>query len=131
MCGRLRDVELPVALCATAAVGSAFLFAHTGIPAWIPPALITRFGIPSPFSGMTRSAVALARGDLAGSFAWHPLGPFALATLAGAAAVCWYSLATGRRVDPVARALSSRALWALVVAAIVVVWVRQIVALPV
>mgnify|MGYP002778380261 CR=1 FL=1 len=33
------------------------------------------FGIPCPGCGLTRSFVAIARGQWAESFAWHPLGP--------------------------------------------------------
>lgn len=130
----MRDVRLralPVAVCATVIVALAFAFARSGIPAWIPPALLVRAGVASPFSGMTRSVVALARGDVGAAFAWHPLGPVAFLAIAVAAGAAWYSLVTGRRLEPVARAVRSRTLWAVVVVAILAAWVRQILVLEV
>jgi Protein of unknown function (DUF2752) len=41
-------------------------------------------GLPCPFCGMTRSLLALGRGDLSASVGFHPLGPvLLLAALAG------------------------------------------------
>jgi hypothetical protein len=48
-------------------------------PVLCPFRLLT--GLPCPFCGMTRSLLALGRGDVAASIALHPLGP-AVALLA-------------------------------------------------
>ena len=38
------------------------------------------FGIPCPLCGMTRAFMALAKGDIAGAFYYHPLWPLAIPT---------------------------------------------------
>lgn len=117
---RLLRVEVPFATLGAALVACAFLFSMTGIPRWIPSALMVRAGVPSPLTGMTRSFVALASGDIAAAFAWHPMGPLVFATcvaLPPVVAVWW---ARDRRWTPTATT------W--VVAALVVAagWARQI-----
>lgn len=43
--------------------------------------LLATTGVECPFCGMTRSSVALGRGDLHASLAHHPLGPLVLAAM--------------------------------------------------
>jgi hypothetical protein len=88
----LLRFEVPLGALGASLVALAFVFAHSGIPQWIPSAPITRIGVASPLTGMTRSFVALARGDAGDAFAWHPLGPACfVACLAAAvyALVAW------------------------------------------
>lgn len=76
----LLRVEVPLSVFGACMVALGFVFASAGIPAWIPPAPLVRLGIPSPLTGMTRSFVALASGDVGAAFSWHPLGPVLFAT---------------------------------------------------
>lgn len=117
---RLLRFEVPFAALGAVLVASAFVFSVAGIPRWIPPALIVRAGVPSPFTGMTRSFVALASGDITAAFAWHPLGPllFSICVVLPALVAVWWT--RDRRWAP------PRTTW--VVAALVVTgaWARQI-----
>ena len=64
-----------------------------GLPVLCPLRFLT--GLPCPGCGMTRSLVALAHGDLAGSLFFHPLGP----VVAVVAVLVWVrglEVATGR-----------------------------------
>ncbi|MGH2758290.1 MAG: DUF2752 domain-containing protein [Actinomycetota bacterium] len=125
----LLRLEIPLAVLCTAYLALAFAVSITGIPRWIPPALLVRAGLPSPLSGMTRSFVALASGDVASAFAWHPLGPalFTMCTVLPAIAVA--SWVHGRRPAALARLLRTRSLWLGVAGAFALAWVRQISAL--
>lgn len=121
--GHVLDRHLGVV--GAALVICAFVFAGTGIPAWIPQGALVANGIPSPLTGMTRSFVALAGGDVARAFAWHPLGPVAFGLCLVAAALGIGSL--WRPPSAVlTHAVSSRRMW--IVTALIVggVWVRQI-----
>lgn len=122
--------DFRVGAIASALLVLAFVFSATGIPRWIPPAPLAVAGIPSPLSGMTRSIVALAGGDLRAAFGWHPLGPPLFVSLLAASVVCALTLARGRRIGVLDRFLSRRAVWACVAAAFTLAWIRQIVALP-
>lgn len=125
----LLRLEAPFGLLGFVLVALAVTFAQQGIPGWIPPAAITRAGIPSPLAGMTRSFVSLAAGDAGRAFWWHPLGPLAFAVSAAAPLVAAVSLVRGRRIEALARLLSRRAFWAVVVLAVAAVWVRQAIVL--
>lgn len=77
---RAPAVELVAAgLClactGAVAVGALAGNAAAGVdgPVLCPFRLVT--GLPCPFCGMTRSLLALGRGDVAASVALHPLGP--------------------------------------------------------
>lgn len=104
------------------------VFAAQGrIPRWIPPAPMMMLGVPSPLTGMTRSFVALARGDLAGSLRWHPLGPALFVACLMAVAVPFVpSLRRGlaRLAVPGRRRTLAIVIVGLAMAA---AWVRQIV----
>ena len=67
-------------------VGAAAVLA---IAAAVPCAFHAIFGIRCPFCGMTRATLALARGDLAGSLAAHPLAPLVLLGFAWAFWLLW------------------------------------------
>jgi Protein of unknown function (DUF2752) len=70
-----------------AASAEGLLAAALAGAALVPPALAERgpnlclisrvIGRSCPACGMSRAWVAMAHGDVARSFAWHPLGPFA------------------------------------------------------
>lgn len=105
---RRRIPDLAVALFALAALaGAAWLTnvgatgVHTadgealGTLCWVRGLL----GFDCPFCGMTRSFVALAHGDLAGSLAFHPAGPLMMGWLA--VALLWIVVAAARREPPV------------------------------
>lgn len=100
-------------------VGLAVLFCLTGIPAWIPAAPLTIAGIASPLSGMTRSFVAMASGDVGAAFAWHPLGPPCFVACAAAPV-----LVVARVRLP--RPLATRAFATGLAAVFAAAWVRQI-----
>jgi hypothetical protein len=108
-----------LALLALAAAFSVF-----GIPP-LPPALIVALGVPSPLTGMTRSFVAMASGDIARAFWFHPLGPLTFVVCAIAATSAAMTLRTGRRPLVVDRLASSRMTWIVVAVAFAAVWVRQ------
>ncbi len=118
--------EVPFGAFGAALVVCAFVFSLVGIPSWIPQAPLVRAGIPSPFSGMTRSFVAFASGDVGAAFAWHPLGPLVFALCAGLALVAIASWVRGRRFDLVVRVASVKTTWFVVCTAVVVTWARQI-----
>lgn len=124
----LRTLEVPLGALGAALVVLAFVFAVTGIPSWIPPALTVRAGIPSPLTGMTRSFVALASGDLGAAFAWHPLGPLVFAASVGAVVVAGASWARGSRIGWLAALMRRRWFWAVVTIAFAAAWARQIAA---
>lgn len=118
-------VELPIGATGGMLIGLAATFAVLGTPP-LPPALLVALGIPSPLTGMTRSFVALASGDVMASLAWHPLGPLAFLACATAVAVAGLSLLRGRRLVALGRLLADRRLWAVGGAAVMLAWVRQI-----
>ena len=107
-----------------ALLGLAVAFSVLGIPP-MPPALIVVVGVPSPLTGMTRSFVAVASGDIARAFWFHPLGPIVFAMCAVAAASAVITLRTGRRPVVVDRIVSSRATWVVAAVAVAAAWVRQ------
>lgn len=117
-------VEVPFGFLGASLVVLAFLFSAVGIPAWIPPAPIVRLGVPSPLSGMTRSFVALASGDLRSSFARHPLGPPAFAVCIAMPLIAITSWARGGRFQPLAHLARSRALWVGVALLFALAWTR-------
>jgi hypothetical protein len=101
-------------------------FAMLGTPP-LPPAPMVLAGLPSPLTGMTRSFVALASGDVWRSFVLHPLGPLSFAGCALAAANGVVVLRSGRRTGVVDRVLRvPYAPWIMALA-FAAVWVRQIV----
>jgi hypothetical protein len=102
------------------------VFATTGVPAWIPPALTVRLGVPSPLTGMTRSFVALASGHIGRAFGLHPLGPFVVAACVAGSVIAVASWVHGKRFSALARLASNRSLWYCVAAAFAAVWIRQI-----
>jgi hypothetical protein len=78
---------------------AALVAAQLGASAWLTPAgdqvmlpgggslggmcwFRAAFHIDCPFCGMTRSFVALAHGDVAGAFRFHPAGPLLFAAMA-------------------------------------------------
>jgi len=91
------------------------VFASTGIPSWIPPAPLVRFGIASPFTGMTRSFVALASGHLERAFELHPLGPLVFAACLASPLIALRPVHVSGR------------LWWCVGAVFALAWIRQIV----
>jgi uncharacterized protein DUF2752 len=113
-------------LLGAALVSCAVVFAIWGAPP-LPPAPMVLLGIPSPLTGMTRSFVALASGDVTGAFRLHPLGPLCFAACIAAAANLAASLRSNRRPTFVDRVVSRRATWWLVATAFAVAWIRQIV----
>ncbi len=121
---RIRIADTSFGVLGAALLMCAFAFATFGIPP-MPPALLVVAGLPSPLTGMTRSFVALAGGDLAHAFALHPLGP--LCFLACVIAIA--SLVVARRTES-RPALVDRivripyAPW-IVAGAFLVTWVRQ------
>jgi len=120
------SLEVPFGLLGAALLAAAGLFAARGIPAWIPPALLVRVGVASPFTGMTRSFVALASGNLRRAFLFHPLGPPLFGLCAGAAVVAIVSWVRGRRLDFLERHLRRRSVWLVAGVVISIVWIRQI-----
>ena len=127
----LMRLEVPLGAVGAACVGLAFAFAAWGVPSWIPPAPLVRAGVASPLSGMTRSFVALASGDVTAAFAWHPLGPVCFLAAGSAAVVAAVSLLRGRRLDLPARMLGHRGLWIAVATLFALAWIRQIIVLDV
>lgn len=69
--------------------------AHLTLPA-CPFYMLT--GHPCPFCGGTRSYAAMWRGDVAGAFRYHPLGPLLFVATFVAAAVAGWALLRGRRL---------------------------------
>jgi hypothetical protein len=120
-------LELPLALLGASLIGLAFVFAHTGIPGWIPPAPSVRAGIPSPLSGMTRSFVALASGDPAAAFRWHPLGPVVFVACVAAVAAGALSWTRSRRFAALPGILARRWMWWSVAGAFAAAWIRQLI----
>lgn len=125
----LLRFEVPFGVFGASLVALAFVFAITGIPSWIPPAPLVRLGVPSPLTGMTRSFVALASGDVRAAFEWHPLGPLLFSACVATPLVAIVSWVGGSRLQPLTRVLHSRAFVISVVAVVVMAWVRQAVAL--
>lgn len=122
----LLHFEIPFGAFGASLVALAFVFVATGIPRWIPPAPMVRFGIPSPLTGMTRSFVALASGDVWASFGFHPLGPPTFAACALMSLVALASWLRGERPAVVHRLATRGALW-VVVGAFSAGWAWQIV----
>ncbi len=58
------------------------------------------FGIPSPACGMTRSFMAIARGDWSEAVMYHLFGPVLFAVLGMMAAQASIELVTGRSLSP-------------------------------
>lgn len=123
----LLRLELPLGALALTVLAAGAVFAVSGIPAWIPPALSVRFGLASPLTGMTRSVVALMRGDVAGAFGWHPLGPLVVVAAVAVVTVAAVAWVRGRRLAGLASVVRARWLWYTAGAVTAAVWVRQIV----
>lgn len=119
-------LEVPLGALGAALVGLAVLFAATGIPAWLPRAPLVRLGVPSPLTGMTRSFVAIASGDLWGAFAWHPLGPVVFAACAAIPIVAAASWVRSRRFVGLAALLRSRRVWCAVSVLFTAAWAHQV-----
>lgn len=121
-------LALQLAIVGATLIALAFVFAHAGTPPWLAPGLLPRLGLASPLSGMTRSFVALARGDVGAAFSWHPLGPFVFAACVAAVVGGIGNAITGWL--PGHRSILRRAaLWYGVAACFVIVWARQVVVL--
>lgn len=118
----LLRLEVPLGVFGATLVAVAFAFAGVGIPAWIPPAPMARAGVASPLTGMTRSFVATASGDLEAAFRWHPLGPVLFAVCVLAAGVATISWVRGRRIEYLRRLLGRRGLWMGVAAIFSAAW---------
>jgi hypothetical protein len=121
-----RHTDIHFGLLGTALIALAAAFAVWGIPP-LPPAPMVGLGIASPLTGMTRSFVALARGDVARSFWFHPLGPLTFLACIAAAVNATVVTARGRRVPVVGRIFATRTAGWTIAAAFLVVWVRQII----
>lgn len=121
----LLRLEFPLGVLGATFVALAGVFTVVGIPP-LPPAPLVALGIPSPLTGMTRSFVALASGDLSGAFGWHPLGPLVFAASVGAIIVAAVSWVRGRRLQAVAHITADRRIWIVLSAAVVIAWARQI-----
>lgn len=118
----IMRVDVALGVLGASLVTLAFAFAHWGIPSWIPHAPLVALGIPSPLTGMTRSFVSIAEGDLVLAFRDHPVGPVlflasALAPVAGV--LTWLR---GERVGLLRHPLAHRVTVAGLVLAIVGVW---------
>lgn len=125
----LLRLEVPLGVFGASLVVLAFVFAVTGLPSWIPTAPMVRLGVPSPLTGMTRSFVAVASGDVGAAFAWHPLGPPLFAACVALPVIAIVSWSRSSRSRGVARIVRSRAFVIGVVAVTALSWVRQAVAL--
>lgn len=124
-----RDIvrfEVPLGVLGGALVALSFAFAATGIPRWIPPAPMVRLGVASPLTGMTRSFVATAGGDLGAAFVWHPLGPICFVACVAAAAYATIAFARSTRSVWVGRMMGTRWFGVSVAAAFALCWARQI-----
>lgn len=109
-----------------ALIALAFAFAAFGTPP-LPPGAMVALGVPSPLTGMTRSFVALAAGDVGRAFAMHPLGPLMFAACLVGVVNAVTVQRTQMRAAIVRRAVTiPYAPW-LLAAVFVVVWIRQIV----
>jgi hypothetical protein len=97
---RGRTLDLGIATLAAAQLGAAAWLVPVGDQVVTPSGgslgglclFRALFHTDCPFCGMTRSFVALAHGDLAAAFRFHPAGPIlflALAVFLGAALVVW------------------------------------------
>lgn len=125
---RLLSMEIPLGALGLALICLSLLFARTGIPP-LPPAPLVRLGIASPLTGMTRSFVALASGDLAGAFHRHPLGPLAFGACIAAVVVAATSWTSAGRMERLAGLLSRRWVWTVTGLGVAATWARQIVVL--
>jgi hypothetical protein len=124
---RFSTIECRLGTVGLALVALAFVFARTGIPWWIPSAPSARIGIPSPLTGMTRSFVAVARGDFWLAFRMHPLGPMTFACCLVLAINGLYALLKGRALAWPQRAARQKAVWLVVSTAFAVVWFAQLI----
>lgn len=120
------SIDRSLGLLGMMLVACAFAFASVGTPP-LPPAPMVMIGVPSPLTGMTRSFVAIAGGDVAGAFVLHPLGPLCFAACVLAVVSLAVHVSTGRRPALVERAVHARHGGVIVAAAFTVVWIRQIV----
>ncbi len=118
--------DVGFAALGAALVTCAFAFALVGTPP-LPKGLMVMLGIPSPLTGMTRSFVALAHGDVAAAFAFHPLGP--LCFLASVLAVLNIAVLAKRGSRPRALDALLHLRYGGIALAVVfgAVWIRQIV----
>jgi hypothetical protein len=119
--GRASAVRAVIAGSAAAALAAAFLATPAALAA-LPPICPFRIatGLPCPGCGLGHSFVALAQGDVAGSFLAHPFGPVAFAgcvVLLALAAAGW--LRGARRADRAAAMLRGPAF---LVAAVWIAW---------
>jgi len=105
-----------------------FAFAHT--PLHGPPCLFrSAFGLPCPGCGLTRSIVALWRGDLLLSLRYHPLGLPAMAAMVGVAMWCAAYVGAPRRrpfLHRISRSMSRRWIGWSVVVLLLAVWLLRL-----
>jgi hypothetical protein len=120
----LALVDVPYGVLGASLVALTFL--RPFALAFVPPALSLRAGIPSPLTGMTRSFVAIARGELVTAFDWHPLGPPVFLICCVAPVLATISWVRGERIAWVGRVLSRRGIWIAVLALFGLSWVRRI-----
>jgi hypothetical protein len=83
----------------TSPILGAYLFGHGGgsSPFFCPVLKVT--GVPCPGCGMTRSFVALARGDFEGAIAFHLFGPLVFTACLGIAIHLSIELYTRQRIE--------------------------------
>lgn len=125
----LLRVEVPFGAFAAALIALAFVFAKSGIPPWLPSAPLVWIGIASPLTGMTRSFVALASGDLTAALRWHPVGPIVFVACIAMPVVAVVSWIRGARLEWLTALVRSRVVAASTAAAFALAWARQIVVL--
>ncbi|WP_299042334.1 DUF2752 domain-containing protein [uncultured Thermosynechococcus sp.] len=82
----------------TAPLVGAVLFNHTGTPPFLLCPFRAITGIPCPGCGLTRSFLAIARGDFENALRMHLFGPVLFLAFAGAAVLMGLELKTGRRL---------------------------------
>ncbi|MFN4194331.1 MAG: DUF2752 domain-containing protein [Thermosynechococcus sp.] len=77
----------------------AVLFNHTGTPSFLLCPLRAISGIPCPGCGLTRSFLAIARGDFENALRMHLFGPVLFLAFTVAAVFTAIELRTGRRLQ--------------------------------
>jgi hypothetical protein len=88
-----QRIRWAVLVASLAPIGGAFVYPLLKIP-HSKCLFQTVFGFPSPGCGLTRSFLALVRGDLPQAFSYHLLGPLLFATLSLASAHIFLELVT-------------------------------------
>ncbi|BCX11887.1 MAG: hypothetical protein KatS3mg067_0825 [Thermosynechococcus sp.] len=83
----------------TAPLVGAALFNHTGTPPFLLCPFWATTGIPCPGCGLTRSFMAIARGNLADALRMHLFGPILFLAFTVAAVLMALELKAGRRLQ--------------------------------